>query len=217
VKTKNLSVIALGAVLVVALWWNFLLKPAQSQAKKVKAETQTEQAKIPPLEAQLAQANADAAHAGALKAQLAQAKRAVPELPALSAWIRDANSIAAASHLSWLSVTHAAPTASATGVSSILLGVQVRGTYEQVLDYLTRLASMDRLVVVDGVTFSATTASTPGSASTGNPAQETTGPFSGGSQLTGTITARMFEALPPSADASTGAAGSTPTTGPAAA
>ena len=61
------------------------------------------------------------------------------------------------------------------------------------MDYLARLAKLDRLVVVDGVQLStaATTGAGTGAASAGG---GSTGPFSGATQLSAVISARMFEA-----------------------
>src|SRR5207249_4978185 len=77
---------------------------------KVKEETATQEAKLAPLQAQLAQARRDAAHAAQFKAQLESLQQAMPASPALAAFIRDANAIASASGVSWQSVTHAPPT-----------------------------------------------------------------------------------------------------------
>ena len=125
-KTKNLVVGALAAALTLALWWNFLLKPTQTKAKAVKADTAAARTKLQPLEAQLARAQADAAHATRFKAQLAVLQRAVPGSPALAAFIRDANAIAEASRISWQSVTHGPPTPVDAGVASITVGIQIR-------------------------------------------------------------------------------------------
>jgi Tfp pilus assembly protein PilO len=199
-KTKNLAVGALAVLLVTALWWNFLLKPAKSEAKKVKADTATETAKLPPLEAQVSKARLAQAHAAAFKAQLTSLQHAVPDSPALAAFLRDANAIADASRVSWQQVTHGPPVLDPpTGISSIPVGIQVKGTYEQVMDYLTRVKSLKRMLVVDSVQFS----SGGGDSSAGG-AAASTGPFSGASQLAVTITARMFETAPvTAADGST--------------
>jgi Tfp pilus assembly protein PilO len=214
-KTKNLAVGALAAALTLALWWNFLLKPTQSKAKAVKADTAVQQAKLQPLETQLAQAHAYAAHASAFKAQLAVLQQAVPDSPALAAFIRDANAIAEASNVLWQSVTHGPPTPGAAGVASIAVGIQVGGTYEQVMAYLGQIAALKRLLIIDGVQVSATAT---GSGAPGAPAPGTgagTGPFSGATALTVTITARMFETLSavPGATDSTGAVTAAATTG----
>ena len=213
-KTKNLAVSGIIGLLVLALWWNFLLKPSRSEASKVKAETATERTKLQPLQAQLAQANIDAAHAGTFKTRLAVLKNAVPDSPALANFIRDANAIADASHVAWQSVTHGAPTPGSAGVSAIPVNIDVNGTYEQVLDYLGRIAVLKRLVVLDNVTVSpgGTTAGAAG-ASTGSVADASTGPFSGASTLTVTIQGRMFMTavtVTPGATASAGAVTSSP-------
>jgi Tfp pilus assembly protein PilO len=212
-KTKNLAVSGLIAVLTLALWYNFLLKPSRSEASKVKAETETEKSKLPPLQAQLAQANNDAAHAGTFKARLAALKHAVPETPELANFIRDANGIAVASGIQWQSVTHGVPTPGEAGTASIAVGIQIKGTYEQVVDYLTRISSLRRLLVLDSVPFTsaATNTAAPGAGATPGAAPgvgESTGPFSGGSQLSVTIAARMFDtpaalAVAPDATAAT--------------
>jgi len=211
-KTKNLAVGGLIAVLTLALWYNFLLKPSRSEASKVKAETATEKAKLPPLEAQLAQANNDAAHASTFKARLAALKHAVPETPELANFLRDANGIAVASGIQWQSVTHAPPTPGEAGTASIAVGIQIKGTYEQVVDYLTRISSLRRLLVLDNVQFTATAATAaPGATPGATPgAGESTGPFSGGPVLSVTIAARMFDTPTDLALATDGTAATTP-------
>jgi type IV pilus assembly protein PilO len=213
-KTKNLAVGILAAVLVTALWYTFVLKPIRAQTSKVKADTATERGKLQPLQAQLTQAQRDASHEAAFKAELQSLQLAMPDSPALAAFIRDANGIAAASGVTWQSVTHAAPTLGTDDVMSIAVGISVKGTYPQVMDYFGRLAQLQRLVVVDSVTFnpaSDTTAaagSTTGSGS-GSSASESTGPFSGADQITATIAGRMFE----SGDAVTTTGGTATSTG----
>src|SRR3954463_13956826 len=93
----------LAGVLVLALWWTMLLKPARAKAEKVRAETAVQQSKLDPLETQPAQAQKDAAHAATFKAQLESLQQAMPNSPALAAFIRNANEIAQASGVSWQS------------------------------------------------------------------------------------------------------------------
>ena len=217
-KTKHLGVQILAALLTTALWYMFLYKPMRAQQSKVKADTVTERAKLQPLRTQLAQAQTDASHAAAFKAELQSLQLAMPDSPALAAFIRDANNIAAASNASWQSVTHATPVLGAGGVMSITVGIAIKGTYPQVMDYLGRLAALQRLVVVDGVQLNpnASSSAAPGAGAGGGAASSTggsTGPFSGGSQLTATITARMFE-TPPTALAAVGTPAATSAAAP---
>jgi len=206
-KTKNLAVSGLIGLLTLALWWNFLLKPSRSEASKVNTDTAAERAKLQPLQAQLAQANIDAAHVGTFKTRLAALKNAVPDSPELANFIRDANAIADASHIAWQSVTHGPPSTGSTGVSSIAVSIDVSGTYEQVLDYLGRIAALKRLVVLDNLTLSSGGAGATAGSTTGSAVSASTGPFSGGSTLAVTISGRMF--MTASATGATGATGST--------
>ena len=96
-KTKNLAVGILAGVLLVALWYTMLLKPTRAKVTDVKAETQVQEDKLAPLQSQLALARADAANAAEIKAQLASLQEAMPDTPALAAFIRDANGIAGGS------------------------------------------------------------------------------------------------------------------------
>lgn len=203
-KTKNLAVGILVGVLVVALWWTMLLKPTRAKVAKAKTDAQTQEDKLAPLQTQLAQARRDAAHAAEFKAQLQSLQLALPDTPALAAFIRNANGIASAAGVSWQSVTHATPTPGADGVVSITVGMQVQGTYGQILDYLGRLAAMKRLMVVDNLQLSPSASGT--SAGSTPAANASTGPFSGGDQLTATISARMF-ATPAAVIAAAGTTG----------
>ena len=210
-KTKNLMVSVLAGVLVVALWWTMLLKPTRAKVAKAKTDTQAQEDKLAPLQRQLAQARQDASHAAEFKSQLESLQHALPDTPALSAFIRDANGIASAAGVQWQSVTHATPAPGGPGgVLSITVGMQVQGTYGQIVDYLGRLASMKRLMVVDNLQLSPSTSAAGAASANGsggaNPANASTGPFSGGDQLTATISARMF-ATPSAAEAAAAATG----------
>ena len=166
-KTKNMMVGILAGVLVVALWYTMLLKPVRAKTSKVKADTANQQSRLSPLESQLARARNDAAHVDKFDAQLKSLQQAMPNSPALAAFIRDANNIAAASGVAWQSVTHGPPTPGNSGSMSITVGIQVKGTYAQVLDYLSRVVALRRLVVVDSVALS--TAGTSGAGGANEP------------------------------------------------
>ena len=132
----------------------------RAKASKVREQTAVEQAKLDPLEAQLRQAQQDAAHAATFKAQLESLQEAMPNSPALADFIRNANQISDASGVAWQSVTHGPPTVGTRRRHVDHLGIQVKGTYAQAMDYLAKLGALKRLVVVDGVQLS--TAATHG-------------------------------------------------------
>jgi Tfp pilus assembly protein PilO len=214
-NTKNLGVSALVGLLTLALWYNFLLKPARSDASKVKDETAAERVKLQPLQAQVAQANADKAHAAAVRARLALLQHAIPETPELANFIRDANGVAAASGIDWLSVTHGEPVVGTDGTASIAVGMQIKGTYEQTVDYLTRVAKLSRLLVIDNVQITAAAGGTAAPGGAVDTSGQSTGPFSGASSLNVTITARMFESAQVVPDATAAATAGATTATPA--
>jgi Tfp pilus assembly protein PilO len=207
-KTKNLAVSIIVAVLVVALWWTMLLKPTRAKVAKAKKDATAQEAKLAPLQQQLSQAQRDAAHAAEFKAQLESLQLALPNSPALAAFIRNANGIASAAGVKWQSVTHATPTPGLGGVQSISVSLQVQGPYGHIIDYLSRLASLKRLLVVDNLSLAASSSST--SAVAGGASSQSTGPFSGGDQLTATIAGRMFAMPDASAAATLGGTGTAP-------
>lgn len=190
-KTKNMMVSVLAGALILALWYTMLLKPTRAKTAEVRTEVENQKTRLVPLQRQLEKAQRDAAHAAEFKAQLESLQRAMPNSPALAAFIRDANGISDASGVSWQSVTHGPPTPGINGSMAITVGIQVRGTYGQVLDYMSRLAALRRLVVVDSVQLS--TAGTSGAAVGNQTAGGSTGPFTGSTELSATISARMFQ------------------------
>jgi Tfp pilus assembly protein PilO len=208
-KTKNLAVSIIVAVLVVALWWTMLLKPTRAKVAKAKKDATAQEAKLAPLQQQLSQAQRDAAHAAEFKAQLESLQLALPNSPALAAFIRNANGIASAAGVKWQSVTHATPTPGLGGVQSISVSLQVQGPYGHIIDYLSRLASLKRLLVVDNLSLAASSSSST-SAVAGGASSQSTGPFSGGDQLTATIAGRMFAMPDASAAATLGGTGTAP-------
>src|SRR5206468_2751610 len=134
--------------------------------------------------------------------------QAMPDSPALAAFIRDANAIASASGVSWQSVTHAPPTPGVGGVETITIGIQVQGTYAHVVDYVGRLAALKRLVVVDNLQLSTGSSG----ATTANASGTSTGPFGGSNQLSATISARMFTSPAAAAAAAAGSEASSGST-----
>jgi Tfp pilus assembly protein PilO len=204
-KTKNLAVSILVGVLVVALWYMELLKPTRTKVASVKSDTTVQEQKLAPLQRQLSQAQADAAHAAEFKAQLQSLQLAMPDSPALAAFLRDANGIASAAGVTWQSVSHAPPVPGLGGVQSITVGLQVQGTYGQIVEYVSRLASMKRLLVVDSLQLA--TSTNGAAAAGGDTGSSSTGPFSGGNQLTATISARMFATPGAAAAAASGSTG----------
>ena len=190
-KSRNLLVGGVVAVLVIALWFMFLYKPTSAETSKVHKQVKEAERETLGLQAKLAQVS-DKARNEQTKKELAVLHAAVPANPALASFIRQANQIAAQSGVNWMSVTPTEPTR-ATGDSAVAIGIQVKGGYAQVLDYLQRLQDLSRLVIVDNVNISGATESEGGGGSGGGVFTTETGTDTG---LNMQITARMFVATP---------------------
>ena len=82
----------------------------------------------------------------------------MPETPELANFLRDAERHRGRiGHRSWQSVTPRTPSpGEGPAPTAITVGIQVKGTYEQVIDYLTRMASLiDDCSSIDNVQFTA--------------------------------------------------------------
>jgi Tfp pilus assembly protein PilO len=214
-KSRNLAVGGVVAVLVIALWFMFVLKPTRADTSKVHKQAKEAQRETLGLQAKLAQVS-DKARNEQTKRELAVLHAAVPATPQLSSFIRLANTIAAQSGITWQSVTPTEPTR-ATGGNSIALGIQVQGGYAQVLDYMQRLQDLPRLVIVDNINIGSAseTAGQPAGSGGGVFATETGADVG----LNLQITARMFVAAPTApaaAPAGAGTSGSADAAPPAA-
>jgi type IV pilus assembly protein PilO len=192
-KSRNLAVGGVVAVLVIALWWMFLFSPTRNEISKVHSEVEEAERETLGLQAQLAQVS-DKARNEATKAELTTLHAAVPASPELANFLRQANKIAADSGVTWQSVTPGSPSA-ATGGTTVTLGIQVQGGYAQVMDYLQRLQTLPRLVIVDNVNITGATQTGAGApvGSGGGVFSTESGADTG---LNLQITGRMFVAAP---------------------
>ncbi|MDA8263205.1 MAG: type 4a pilus biogenesis protein PilO [Actinomycetota bacterium] len=169
------------------------------------------------LQSQQASARGEIAALEAFKAQLPTAKaelarltNAVPAYPQLANFILMVNQISNESGISFLSISPSqpapqAPQTSTPGASTlpaaVTLGIQIKGGYFQVLDFLNRLDNLPRLVVTSTVSLS------------GSGTQ--TGPLVDGSQVSASLQAKIFTQNIPVGTPGVPIASTTTTTAPA--
>jgi Tfp pilus assembly protein PilO len=209
VKRNPLLIIGAALVVIVLLWYFLLYAPLGDDLTAAQAQTEAEQKKTDGLQADLARLQAQAKNSTQAQALLRKLDAAVPEQPDLAEFIIQANEIATESGISFLSISPSPPAAGASGASVINLTISIGGSFFQLEDYLRLLEKLERLVIVDGITISATTDS-------GGTGTSTTDEFtssSGGTTLGVTLTGRMFTRAAPTgtADGST-SGGTTPDT-----
>jgi Tfp pilus assembly protein PilO len=190
---SRLVVFGVLLTVVVVLIWNIaIFSPRGHKLNDAKKAAQAAQQLEPGLQAQLAQLKQISENGPAIAAELDKLNAAVPASPDLDGFILSANQIAVQAGIDWLSVSPSVVQAGTTGPSVIPLSMQIKGGFFQVLDYLNRLEDMGRLVIVDAINTTASSAA------------GVTGPPT----LSVTLTGRMFTLAQPAA-----AAGSVPTPG----
>ena len=208
--------IVAGGLVVVLLWYFFLYSPTSSDLNDTKSQVAAAQQQKQALENSIRQLKELSRNAPQQEADLRALRAAVPENPDLGEFVLQANEIATASGVDWLSISPSPPVASTSSgpKSTIALSIQIDGGFFQLLDYLARLEHLDRLVILDSVSVSTggtgtggSTGSTAGGGSTSGSSTDPT--------LSVTLTGRMFtnaEAVP--AAGSTGGSTSGGTTTP---
>jgi Tfp pilus assembly protein PilO len=200
-NNRTVTVGVLAAVLIVAAWWMFLFSPARSDASKVDTEVKAAKAKSLSLETEKKQLEDLEKRAPEIEADRDRLRNAVPDQPDLATFIEQANQLGVDTGVTWVSVSPTEP-AAGTAAGTIQVALQVTGGYYQVLDYLNRLESIPRLVVVDQVSLTASDASAAGGAAA----------VGGPPQLAASLTARMFDSAAAASSAVSPDGSTTPTT-----
>jgi Tfp pilus assembly protein PilO len=190
-STKAVIALAVMGAIVVLYGWNSLFLASKGKAKSaVRKEIAAAKTAEQDLRANLAQLRKLAADTQSREAELARLGRLVPAEVDVAGAILSLDATAKEAQVAWSTLTPSPPTAGAAsgGPATLGLTIKVGGTFHQILDYLGRLESLDRLVVVDSVAL------TGGSSTTnGSPALEAD------------LSARMFAAKGPAAPATAAA------------
>ncbi|MGZ4689343.1 MAG: type 4a pilus biogenesis protein PilO [Acidimicrobiia bacterium] len=204
-----IGIIAGGLVLIL-LWYFVLFAPTSSDLKDTRSQVASTQSQNQELQNTIRQLKELSQNATQQAATLRTLRAAIPPSPDLGEFILQANDIAAAAGIDFLSIAPNPPVASVGGSNStIALTIQIDGGFSSVLDYLNRLEDLERLVLVDtiNITSNSGTSSTGGGSTSG--ASASSDSTSGGPpDLSVTLTGRMFTTV--AAPASTGS-GSTAT------
>jgi Tfp pilus assembly protein PilO len=214
---RNQILIGVAALLAIVLVWYFVLyAPLGDDLDSAQAQKTEEQKKTDSLQADLARLQSQQKNGTQQQALLRKLDAAVPEQPDLAEFIIQANEIADQSGISFLSIAPTPPAAGTAGASVINLTISIQGSFFQLQDYLRLLEKLERLVIVDSLTISASGGSSSG---TGTSADASTSSSGEGTTLGVTLIARMFTRAAPTGGTASGATapdGTTTTTVPGA-
>jgi Tfp pilus assembly protein PilO len=191
VKTKQFAVMALAAFLVLFLWYKMIYSSYENKASKANAAAQDTSASVRQLEHQLNALTGHGKGAKQKQASAADLQAAIPSTTGLSDFLRAVQIIRNEVGIpaAFQTISPQPPTL-VGNVATINFGITISGTYQQVREYVDRLMTMPRLVVVDGINVTAGPAQ--GSSSNGPPTGEVFAGQGSAPLLTVQMTARMF-------------------------
>jgi Tfp pilus assembly protein PilO len=175
-----------GGVVIILVWYFVLFSPTSKDLNDTRGQVSSAQSQKEELQNTIRRLKALSRNTTQQSASLRTLRAAIPAQPDLGEFILQANDIAAAAGIDWLSIAPSPPVATggAGPNSTIAVSMQINGGFFEVLDYLNRLEDLERLFLVDTVNVS-----TAGSDSGSTGGAATTG---GAPNLSVTLTGRMF-------------------------
>jgi type IV pilus assembly protein PilO len=154
--TKRITAVAaVGAVLILAIWYLALFSPQSKNLKAAhKAYTAAEQ-QVNALRTQVAGLQALERQVPHDKAVLASLNQAIPSTPDLKDVLDQLHALAVSTGVELTSVgPSVSPNANSSGgISSITMTLNLTGTYPQVTNFLKGLTTMPRTVVINSVSI----------------------------------------------------------------
>jgi Tfp pilus assembly protein PilO len=201
-RSSGKAVIALAVMgaLVAFYGWNSLFLGPRNRAraavqKELSAARQQEQ----DLRANMAKLRRMATDTKSREAELVALGRLVPADADMDGAILALDDAAKQAQVSMTSLVPSPPAAGVGGgPATVGLAMTIDGTFDQIFDYLGRLETLDRLVVIDSLQL----------AGGGNGAAV---PGAGPAKLSAQVKARLFSATGPASPAATAASGATAT------
>lgn len=151
---------AVGSILLLLLWYFLLWSPRQGEIEAAQQRTESAVQQAAALEAEITRLQEAQRDEPLKQARRAQLQAAAPDDPALGQFILDVNAAANASGIEFMTISQTPPAPSEAGIplSVITLQFAIEGGYFQVLDFMNRLTDMPRLVVIDSVSLTPSTA-----------------------------------------------------------
>jgi type IV pilus assembly protein PilO len=195
-RSSSRAVVALAVMgaIVAAYGWNTVFLGPRNRAraavhKELSAARQQEQ----DLRQNMAQLRKLAADTQSREAELARLGRLVPADADLAGAILALDETAKQAHVSMGTLIPSPPAATAGGApATVGVTMTIDGTFDQIYDYLSRVETLDRLVVVDSLQLAGGGNGTSAGTGTGNaPA--------GPPKLSAQVRARLFAATGPAA------------------
>jgi Tfp pilus assembly protein PilO len=192
-----LAAVAVGVVLVAFVF--LFIRPRQKELGRVRAEVEQEEARTVSLRSELARLQALQENAPKLEAELARFRELVPARDEVASFIFLVQDAADAAGVDFVQITPELPKPPPEGapVAEVRATIGAGGGYFSVQDFMRRLYDLDRALRIDNLAL------------TGQENEET-----GATDLTVTLTSRIFFEPPGGAEGAPATAPATETTSP---
>jgi Tfp pilus assembly protein PilO len=196
-RSSSRAVIALavmGAIVALYGWNTVFLGPRNKARAEVKQELSAARRTEQDLRSNMAQLRRLAADTKSREAELASLGRLVPADADMDGAILALDAAAKQAQVSMAALVPSPPAAgTGGGPATVSLSLTIDGTFDQIFDYLRRVETLDRLVVIDSLQL----------AGGGNGTAVAAGP----PKLSAQLKARLFAATGPAAPGATVASG----------
>jgi Tfp pilus assembly protein PilO len=144
----------LGAVLLGALWYFFLVRPINERKADAEQQLETAQNDELLLRTQLSRLRKIQENELEYKTAIGQIQTSIPPAPQMDQLIDDLSALADDNGIEWTSGSYSVPTLiEGTDVYEIRVSLQVSGQFFEVLGYLYGIAELDRLVRIDSLSL----------------------------------------------------------------
>lgn len=149
----------LGALLLTALWWFFLITPRNSSISEAREALQSARNEESLLRTRIATLEAIRDAEVEYLAGLGKLETMIPQRPLLEEFIEQVNALADSTGLELRSLSPSIPEAALDGsdLREISVNVQLEGQFFDMVGFLFGLSELDRLVRVDGMSATSST------------------------------------------------------------
>lgn len=150
-KAKVIAAGVLVSIAIIGLWFVLLWNPTKDKLSTAQDREQAAQDRASQLQTRLATLKSYEKNASQLEADKARLSEAIPDKDQLDAFIIQVNDTAAATGVSFVTISPAPPAAAADPASPqvVSLQIQVTGDYFAILRFMDAMRDAERLVTVE--------------------------------------------------------------------
>jgi type IV pilus assembly protein PilO len=154
-KRTGLILGVLGALLLTALWWFFVISPTNERTSEARDQLESEQDNQVLLQTQLMRLKKIQENELTYRSAIGAMEAGIPPTPQMPALIDVLSELAADSGIEWESGTYGNP-AEVEGEDyfEIPVNLTVKGQFFEVLGYLYGIADLERIVRIDAISIS---------------------------------------------------------------